>query len=435
MIKKQLLRYIVPNIFAMLGISFYVLADTFFISLYEGADGITALNLVLPVYGVIYAIGAMIGIGSATRYSLTKPIDKKQSEYFFPNAVIWSVIFSLIFVLAGVFFSENILEIMGADSSIKRIGTPYLRTVLTFTPFFMLNYSFTAFVRNDGSPNTAMAATISSSLFNVLFDYILMFPLGMGMTGAALATGISPIVSIAICLSHFFSKNNSVKFKFVVPSFSKLINACILGVTAFVGEISGAVTTLVFNFIILGIAGNTGVAAYGVIANTALVGTAVFNGVSQGLQPPVSEAQAKGREKDKKKIYLYSLLLSLFISAAIITLVMLYADVITDIFNSDNSESMFNYSVSGLKLYFLGFLPASVNIITAGFFSAAGMGRESSVLSLSRGIFAITFFAFILSEVLGLTGVWLSFLASETVTLLLVIFIFFINRKQHCSEK
>lgn len=85
MIKKQLLRYIVPNIFAMLGISFYVLADTFFISLYEGADGITALNLVLPVYGVIYAIGAMIGIGSATRYSLTKPIDKKQSEFFFPN--------------------------------------------------------------------------------------------------------------------------------------------------------------------------------------------------------------------------------------------------------------------------------------------------------------------------------------------------------------
>ena len=309
MIKKQLLRYIVPNIFAMLGISFYFVADTFFISLSEGADGITALNLVLPVYGVIYAIGAMMRIGSATRYSLTKPIDKKQSEFFFPNAVIWSVIFSLIFLLFGVFFSENILEIMGADSSIKSIGTPYLRTVLMFTPFFMLNYSFTAFVRNDGSPNTAMAATISSSLFNVLFDYILMFPLGMGMTGRALAPGISPIVSIAICLSHFFSKNNSVKFKFVVPSFSKLINACVLGVTAFVGEISGAVTTLVFNFIILGIAGNTGVAAYGVIANTALVGTAVFNGVSQGLQPPVSEAQAKGREKDKKKIYLHKLFL------------------------------------------------------------------------------------------------------------------------------
>ena len=194
----------------MVGISCYVLADTFFISLAEGANGITALNLVLPVYGVIYAIGAMIGIGSATRFSLKKSLGENDSENYFTNSVVFTFIVGIIFLVLGRIFSRDILLSMGADETILAIGLDYLNIVVYFTPFFMLNFTFTAFVRNDGSPNTAMAATISSSLFNVLFDYILMFPLGMGMTGAALATGISPIVSIAICLSHFFSKNNSL---------------------------------------------------------------------------------------------------------------------------------------------------------------------------------------------------------------------------------
>ena len=103
------------------------------------------------------------------------------------------------------------------------------------------------------------------------------------MTGAALATAVSPIVSILICMVHYLSPKSSVSFHLMVPSVKMLISSCSLGVVAFVGEIASAVTTMVFNFVLLGLDGNTAVAAYGVIANTALVGTAIFNGVSQGL--------------------------------------------------------------------------------------------------------------------------------------------------------
>ena len=186
MIEKKLRKYLIPNILAMVGISCYILADTFFISKAAGTDGITALNLTLPVFGMMFALGSMIGIGSATRYSLCKLMSRKNTEQFFSNAVIWSLIISMIFVLAGIFCPDTILRLMGADSSILKTGLPYIRTVLMFAPFFMLNYTFTAFVRNDGDPGIAMAATLSSSFFNIIFDYIFMFPIGMGMTGPLL---------------------------------------------------------------------------------------------------------------------------------------------------------------------------------------------------------------------------------------------------------
>ena len=142
-----------------------------------------------------------------------------------------------------------------------------------------------------------MAATLLSSLFNIVFDYVFMFPMHMGMRGAALATGVSPIISIGICMIHYLSKKNTIVFKWHLPSFKLLASAAGLGVVAFVGEIANSITTLVFNFILLALSGNNAVAAYGVIANIALVGTAIFNGVSQGLQPLASTSYGHGDQR------------------------------------------------------------------------------------------------------------------------------------------
>ena len=204
------------------------------------------------------------------------------------------------FVAAGIFFPDRVLLLLAADPGILETGLLYIRIVLCFAPFFMLNYTFTAFVRNDSAPKLAMAATLLSGIFNIVFDYVLMFPLKMGMAGAALATGISPVVSMSVCMIHYMSKKNTIVFTRSLPSARKLISACSLGTAAFIGEFSSGITTLVFNFILLNLAGNTAVAAYGIIANTALVATALFNGVSLGLQP-VASAAAQYREKWKRK--------------------------------------------------------------------------------------------------------------------------------------
>ena len=307
MIEKKLRGYILPNILATTGTSCYVLADTIFISMAEGANGITGLNLVLPIFAITFAIGAMIGIGSATKYTLLKSLGNKNSaDKYFSNSFFWSFLFSLPFLILGIFVPDVVLKIFGADEVIVNVTHTYARIILCFSPFFMLNFTFTAFVRNDNSPRIAMAATLISGIFNIIFDYILIFPVGMGMAGAALATGISPIVSMSICMVHFLSKKNNVRFFFNLPSVKKLILSCSLGLVAFVGEISNGIITTVFNFILLSLVGNIAVAAYGVIANSALVGVAMLNGVSQGLQPVASETFGKGEKKDLKKIYIFN---------------------------------------------------------------------------------------------------------------------------------
>ena len=419
--QKRLYQYIAPNILAMVGISCYILADTFFIATAQGTNGITALNLALPIYGIIFAIGSMIGTGSAIRYALAKATGQQEAKKYFSNALIWDVIVSVIFIAAGLFFPGQVMRVMGADTVIESIGMPYTRIVLCFTPFFMMNYAFTAFVRNDNAPHIAMAATLLSSLFNIVFDYVFMFPLGM--TGAALATAVSPIVSILICMVHYLSPKSSVSFHFMVPSVKMLISSCSLGVVAFVGEIASAVTTMVFNFVLLGLDGNTAVAAYGVIANTALVGTAIFNGVSQGLQPLASEAHARGEADEKRKILIKSVLIGIVLAVVLIGGVWIFAPQITDVFNSEHSEQLAAYAVPGIRIYFAGFFAAAINIIFAGFLSATDHAKESSIVAITRGIVAIIAFALIIPKFLGITGVWLAFPAAEVLTLFVALVI------------
>lgn len=417
--EKQLRRYLLPNILAMIGTSCYILADTFFISLSQGPNGITALNLVLPLYGLIFALGSMIGIGSATRYALGKGSNAPDYHLYFSNSIAWTLLVGAVFVALGVAVPDGVLRLMGADDTILQVGHNYIRIVLCFAPLFMLNFTCTAFVRNDGAPRIAMAATLLSGLFNILFDYLLMFPLGLGMTGAALATGFSPVVSMSICLLHYLSPRNTIRLTPTLPSLRRLLSACQLGVVAFVGEMSSGVTTMVFNFILLHLAGNAAVAAYGIVANIALVGVALFNGISQGLQPLASACHGSGDIQGQSRIYRHSMFIGLCVSAVVVAVVVTFAGTLVAVFNSQHSAQLADYAIPGLRLYFLGFLFAGANIVKSGFYSATGRGRESSILALCRGVVAIVAFAFLLSHLFGITGVWLAFPAAELFTLLL----------------
>lgn len=424
-IQKTFAKYVSQNILGMIGISLYILADTFFISRAEGANGITALNLVLPLYSLIFAIGAMIGVGSAIRFKIMRARKDKSGERYFSNAVIWALFIGILFMLVGGFFPGKLVSLLGGDAVIVKIGTDYTRIFMLFTPFFMWNHICNAFVRNDGAPTVAMAATLCSSLFNIVMDYVLMFPLGMGMIGAALATAVSPIVGILICCIHFFSKKNTIRFVWCVPSFIQLVKSCQLGVSAFIGELSSGVTTMVFNMLILKLAGNIGVAAYGVIANTSLVAVAVFNGVGQGSQPLFSELYGKGKRSEMKTVLGMSITTAIVLAVVMILLIQCLAAGVVSIFNGEANAEMAEYAVRGLKLYFLGFLFAGFNIVGTGYLSAIESAKWAFFASILRGVVAIIICAVVLSILLGITGVWLAFPVAELITAAVTCFAIF----------
>ena len=204
---------------------------------------------------------------------------------------------------------------------------------------------------------------------------------------------------------------------FVKRSFATLYKQTILGPAWIL--LNPLITTLIFNYLLLSQAGNVAVAAYGIIANIAVVVTALFNGVSQGLQPVASLAHGQMDTSGEARIYASARTIAVKISLASVAAALFFAPALTEVFNSEGSRELAAYAVPGMRLYFLGFLLAAVNIVKSGFYSAVGKGYLSSVIALSRGFLSITVSAFVLSMVLGITGIWLAFPVSELITWLL----------------
>lgn len=203
----------------------------------------------------------------------------------------------------------------------------------------------------------------------------------------------------------------------IKPSLRKLLRSCQVGVSAFVGEISSGVITVAFNMIILHLVGNIGVAAYGVVANTALVAVSMFNGVAQGSQPLISECYGKSDWKNVRSILKMALVTSVALAAVLLLIIFVWTTPIANIFNSEGNPVLTGYAVSGLRIYFVGFLFAGINIVGTGILSAVESARWAFTASILRGFVVILCAAFLLSYLFGMTGVWMAFPAAELITM------------------
>lgn len=173
-------KYVSQSVMGMVGISCYILADTWFVSAAFGAEGLAALNLAIVVYSLMNAAGLMAGIGGATLFLLSFAAGRERRTEIFSSTAALCLFFAVIFTGAGLFFSGGIARLLGADEVIFAMTRSYLRTILSFSLFFIMNNIFLAFVRNDGSPRLAMAAMVTGSLSNIALDYLFIFPFGWG---------------------------------------------------------------------------------------------------------------------------------------------------------------------------------------------------------------------------------------------------------------
>lgn len=418
----KFMKFITLNILGMIGLSCYILADTYFISNGLGTNGLAALNLAISVYSFIHATGLMIGIGGATKFTILKTqSENSKADEVFTHCIILGIVIGSIFALTGILGSEYLSRFLGANEETFSMTNTYLKTIFLFSPCFILNNVLIAFIRNDNSPKLAMGGMILGSLSNIILDYIFIFPLNLGMFGAAFATGLAPIISIILLSLHFIKNNNNFsikKCKFDLTIFKNIIN---LGLSSFVTEISSGIVLIIFNIVILNIAGNIGVAAYGIIANLALVAIGIFTGIAQGMQPLVSNSYGNKNYLQLKQLLKYSITLSLIISVIIYSTINLFSSELISLFNSENNSLLKTYATKGLLLYFIGFIFVGINIVIISFLNSIESSKVAFIISLIRGFIAIIPLVLILSSLFGLTGVWLVFPSVEAVTTLIAI--------------
>lgn len=421
--KKEFIKYVSFNIVAMLGFSCYVLGDTFFVAQATGADGLAALNIAIPAYSLVAAVGYMLGVGGATRFSLLGGKKTKSTAKVFTNVSFLGAAASVIFIITGIFFIEPLSRLLGAEGEVLVYTIAYLQVILVASPFFIFNNMINAFVRNDKEPRLAMIAMFSGSIMNIILDYIFMFKFDMGIFGAALATGIAPALGLAILSTHFIRRKNNFTLAAVKPDIRIIMDSIKPGGSAFVTELSNGIVILVFNLLMLELIGNIGVTAYGIVANIAIVILAMLNGVAQGMQPLISSYYGKGDRHSAAAVYKMGIVSVLLIASVIYAASLVGAGEMASLFNSSGDKTLQSLAQTGIRIYFSGFLMAGINITAAAYFGAIGNAGRSVLIGSLRAFAVIIPAAFLMSWLLGVTGLWLTFPVAETIVCIISVYL------------
>lgn len=420
---QKFIKYTSVNILGMIGLSLYILADTYFVSKALGSTGIASLNLSISIYSIIHGLGLMIGIGGATKFIILKTQKNEKANHVFSTSLKVGLMVAVVLILTGIFASEQLAISLGADSLTLPLTQTYLTTILVFAPFFIVNNILLAFVRNDNNPNLSMIAMLVGSFSNIVLDYIFIFIFNMGIFGAAFATGLAPIISIGVLIVHFVYKNNTFKLIRNKLELSLIYDIFSLGLSSFIIEVSSAVALITFNIVILRLEGNEGVAAYAIVANLALVANAIFTGLAHGAQPLISNYFGL-KELDKlKKTRTYALITSVLIASVIYAVTLVFSESMIQVFNSENNSHVAQLADTGLKFYFLDFFFAGVNIVVTMVLSATENIREALSISLSRGLIFIIPIVLLTSYYWDMVGVWLAFVITELIVTAIVIYL------------
>lgn len=419
-VQSDFTKYIMFSVAGMLGSAGTILADTYFVSNRLGAQGLTALNLAIAVFGLINGTGMMLGAGGAARYVILKTQGKNQeADQVFTTAFMAAVLAGLLFLGGGLLFSGQLATLLGADESVLPMCQVYLKTILCFAPFFVMNHFFMIFIRSDKNPRLSAAAMLTASAANIVLDFVMMYPMDLGIFGAALATGLSPVIGLCICSMHMVLKKNRFHLKRSGVSGSELRRLLSIGLSSFVNEFSASIVLIVYNLLILRCAGNTGVAAYGIVANLALVVMAVFTGISQGIQPLLGRAFGKGREEELRWLYRAGSVLCICLGAGTLILAYGCTEQLVSLFNSENDRMLQRLAENGMRMYFTGFLFAGINVVTTSLFASMQKPGIACLISVFRGCVGVIAGAVVFSAFFGMNGIWISFLVTEGIAFLI----------------
>jgi Na+-driven multidrug efflux pump len=330
--------------------------------------------------------------------------------------------------VAGLFFSDSLARLFGAYGVVFEMTRVYLQIIMLAAPLFLISALMTSFVRNDGAPATAMASVVSASLSNIVFDYILIVRMQLGMFGAGLATVLAAAVGLLVIAAYFLKKRNSFNLIKCAISAKLSISTFSIGLPTLISEISVGIVIVVFNLLILDLQGNIGVAAYGVIANISIVIIAIFNGLAQGIQPLISRFYGVGESKNIKAILRYGLIAMSAISITFYSFAYFGAPTIASIFNSENDPLLQSVAISGIRIFFTGIIFAGFNIIVSTYYTSIENPRPAQIFSILRGFLLIVPIAILLSSLRGMTGVWLAVPVTELLVCLIIIITVFIKK-------
>ncbi|WP_317856285.1 MATE family efflux transporter [Chakrabartyella piscis] len=431
---KSLLKYVLPTILMMIFMSTYTIIDGLFVAHLIGEDALSAVNIVMPTLNLVMAIGLMFATGAtAVMGKLMGQGKDFEARSFLSVVYLVAIAIGLVITMVFILFPEEIIGILGGKGDLFDYSKEYLIALSYFSIPFILQMFVQSFFVLAGKPTLGFLLCLLGGVTNMILDYVLISPnfMGLGIIGAGLATGIGNSVP-AIAGGIYFLVNRKGSLYFAKPIWhgKTFFQSVFNGMSELVSQLSTAVTTLLFNIILLEIAGKSGVASISVILYIQMIQTALYLGYSVGVAPIISYKYGAGDTKQLQEVIKISVYFTAAVSILIISFSLLFDDFAIGIFISKESET-FSMAKQGLRLFSIAYLFMGLNVFISSMFTALSNGKISAILSLSRTLVFLIGSLILLPMVLELNGVWLAVPLAELLAFGLALYFYKNKQKQY----
>lgn len=429
---NKLLRFTFPSIVMMVFTSIYGVVDGFFVSNYAGKTAFASLNLIYPFVMILGGMGFMIGTGGTALVSLVLGTgSREKANRYFSMMISFTLLLGIALSALGLLLTRPIAVLLGATPEMMADCVLYGRIVISFTVAFMLQNVFQSFLIAAEKPKLGLAVTVGAGVTNMVLDGLFVGVFRWGITGAALATGVSQCVGGLLPFLYFLRPNSSLlRLTRTRLELRPLLQACANGSSELMSNISSSIVSMVYNFQLLRYIGENGVSAYGVLMYVQFIFIAIYIGYSIGASPVISYHYGAGHYDELKNMLKKSLLLMTGTSIVLTAAAFLFAAPLSKIFVSYDAE-LLALTCHAFRLFAFAFLLSGFNIFASSFFTALNNGAVSAAISFMRTLVFQTAAVLILPLFFGVDGIWWAITVAEVFAFLLSAAFLFAKRGKY----
>lgn len=416
---QNILKFAIPTIAMSLFMSFYTMVDGLFVSNLIGTDALSAINLTAPVIQLVTAISTMLATGGSA--VIMKKMGEKKCEEAkedFTFLILVNVFVGAVMCALGYLVMEGIFAGMNLSAAVAGYGVEYLGRYLLFTIPILLMNNFTLYMIASEKATLSLICSVAGGVLNIVLDYVFISVFAMGISGAAIATGMGYSVTAVAGLFVFSRKSNFLHFK--KPSFRLrvLARAAANGCSEMAAALVTGIITMMFNLTMLHYAGENGVAAVTIIMYVLMFASSLYTGYSYGVAPMLSFYYGEQNREKLKKLVTVSLKVIAGISVVTMAGSMLFTKPLVSVFARPDNP-VYDLAVTGNRICTIGLLFIGFNIFASGMFTALSNGIVSAVLAFSRSFVFMMVMMLVLPAVLGVNGIWLATPGAELMALVL----------------
>ena len=415
---KQLCSYIFPAVGSLFVTYLYNVMDGIFVGQGVGSAALGAVNIGVPFITFAVAIVAMFPMGGATIIAIRMGRDDKDgANNAFMTALTLTVLTAVILTVVGTVFSQQIVDLSGArklGEEMRRMSADYLFYYSAFSLPMLISNCLSVFVRNDGSPTLSFVGMCAGAVSNIFLDWLFIFPLQMGVIGAAVASGLGQIVSLLVLLSHFIRKHGNLRIRRFTIQPVLIRKICKRGAPEAVTQLTTPVTALCYNLVLAGLVGDIGVSTYSVLSFIYSLANAVLSGVAQGLQPLWGNSYGKQDTKEINDYFRFGMAINLVLSVLVSAGLILFDEPAIRIFSQD--MELINAASKALPVFSLSFIPMALNLVYTSLLYSTKRTRQSDIIAICRGIVIKAIAIFCIPILLGTKTIWAAPFVAEMIT-------------------